>query len=39
MIAAASSLPDAPSFLSMCDTWTLTDLTLMTSVAAISLLV
>ena len=39
MVAAASSLLGAPSLRRMCETWTLTVLTLMTSAAAISRLV
>ena len=39
MVAAASSLLGAPSLRRMCETWTLTVLTLMTSTAAISRLV
>src|SRR5690348_9373000 len=39
MVAAAWSLLGAPSLRRMCETWTLTVLTLMTSAAAISRLV
>jgi hypothetical protein len=39
MVAAASSRLGAPSLRRMCETWTLTVLTLMTSAAAISRLV